>query len=58
MKYTKSKIKIGDRLRILKNDNPFRKGYKPIFEILATSTKKPPAYIIKDLEKKRSGKIL
>ena len=55
-KYTKPKFKIGDRVRISKNDIPFRKGYKPqftdeIFEISAISTKKPPTYIIKDLEK-------
>ena len=56
-KYTKPKFKIGDRVRISKkNYIPFRKGYKPqftdeIFEILALSTKKPPTYIIKDLDK-------
>ena len=55
-KYTKPKCKIGDRVRISKNDIPFRKRYKPqftdeIFEILAKSTKKPPTYIIEDLEK-------
>ena len=55
-KYTKPKSKIGDRIRISKNDIPFRKVYKPqftdeIFGILAISTKKPPTYIIKDLEK-------
>ena len=55
-KYTKPKFKIGDRVKISKNDIPFRKGYKPqfsdeIFEISAISTKKPPTYIMKDLEK-------
>ena len=55
-KYTKPKFKIGDRVRISKNDIPFRKGYKPqftdeIFEISAISTKKPSIYIIKDLKK-------
>ena len=43
-KYTKPKFKIGDRVRISKNDISFRKGYKPqftdeIFEISALSTK-------------------
>ena len=62
-KYTKPKFKIGDRVRISKNDIPFRKGYKPqftdeIFEISTISTKKPPTYIIKDLEKEKIlGKI-
>ena len=54
-RYKKLKFKVGDRVRISKNDIPFRKGYKPqftdeIFENLAVSTKKPPTYIIKDLE--------
>ena len=44
LKYTKPKLKIGDRVRISKNDILFRKGYEPkftdeIFEILALSTK-------------------
>ena len=30
-KYTKPKFKIGDRVRISKNDIPFRKGYRPQF---------------------------
>ena len=43
-------------MRVSKNDIPFRKGYKPqftdkIFEISAISTKKPPLYILKDLNK-------
>ena len=55
-KYTKPKLKFGDRIRISKNDIPFRKGYKPqftdeVFEISVISTKKPPTYIIKDLKK-------
>ena len=55
-RYKKLKFKVGNRVRISKNDIPFRKGYKPqftdeIFEISAVSTKKPPTYIIKDLEK-------
>ena len=55
-KYTKPKLKIGDRVRISKNDIPFRIEYKSqftdeIFEISAISTKTPPTYIIKDLEK-------
>ena len=52
----KLKFKVEDKVRISKNDIPFRKGYKPqftaeIFEISAISTKKPPTYIIKDLDK-------
>ena len=55
-RYKKLKFEVGDRVRISKNDILFRKGYKPqftdeIFEISAVSTKKPPTYIIKDLEK-------
>ena len=55
-RYQKRKIKIGDRVRISKNDIPFRKGYKPQFthevlKIKAISTKKSPTYIIKDLDK-------
>ena len=55
-RYKKLKFKVGDRVRISKNNIPFRKGYKPqftdeIFEISAVSTKKPPTYIIKDLDK-------
>ena len=55
-RYKKLKFKVGDRVRISKNDIPFRKGYKPqftdeIFEISAVSTKKPPTNIIKDLDK-------
>ena len=63
-KYKKPKFKIGDRVRISKNGITFRKGYKPqftveIFEISAISTKKPPTYIIKDLDKEEIlGKIL
>ena len=57
-KFTKPKCKIVDRVRISKNDIPFRKGYKPqfideIFEISAISTKKPPTYNIKDLKKEK-----
>ena len=51
--FRKPKIKIGDRVRISKNDSPFRKGYKPqftkeVFEIFASSSRKPPTYTIKD----------
>ena len=47
---------FGDRVRISTKDIPFQKGYKPqftdeIFETSAISTKKPPTYIIKDLDK-------
>ena len=43
-RYKKLKFKVGDSVRISKNDIPFRKGYKPqftdeIFEISAVSTK-------------------
>ena len=46
-KYTKPKIKNGDRARISKYELPFRKGYKSqftqeFFEIVAISSKKPP----------------
>ena len=55
-RYEKLKFKVGDRVRISKNDIPFRKDYKKQFtdevlEISATSKKKPPIYIIKDLDK-------
>ena len=51
--FKKPTFKIGDRVRIAKNDLLFRKGYKPqftreIFEIVAIATRKPPAYTIKD----------
>ena len=51
-KYTKPKFKIGDRVRISKNDIPFRKGHKPQFtdEISAISTKKPPTYSTSDIK--------
>ena len=54
--YKKLKFKVGDEVRVSKNDIPFRKRYKPqftdkIFEISAISTIKPPTYIIKDLDK-------
>ena len=57
-KYTKQKFEIGDRVRISKNDIRFRKGYKPQFtdenfKSSAISTKKPPTYIIKDLQKEK-----
>ena len=43
-RYKKLKFKVGDRVKISKNDIPFRKGYKPqftdeIFKISAVSTK-------------------
>ena len=51
--FRKPKFEVGDRVRISKNDSPFRKGYKPqcskdVFEIVAISSKKPPTYTIKD----------
>ena len=56
--YKKLKFKVGDRVRISKNDIEFRKGYirqftDEIFKISAKSTKKPPTYIIKDLHKEK-----
>ena len=50
--FRKPKFKVGDRVRILKYDLPFRKGYKPqftkeVFKIAAISFKKPPTYTIK-----------
>ena len=55
-RYKKLKFKVGDRVKMSKNDIPSRNGYKPqftdeSFEISAISTKKPPTYIIKDLDK-------
>ena len=46
-------FKTGDRVRILKFDLPFRKGYRPqfsreVFEIVAIATRKPPTNTIKD----------
>ena len=51
--FKKPTFKIGDRVRISKNDLPFRKGYKPqftreMFEIAAIATRKPTTYTIKD----------
>ena len=51
--FKKPTFKIGDRVRISKYDLLFRKGYKPqftreVFEIVATATRKPPTYTIKD----------
>ena len=53
--FKKPAFKIGDRVRILKFDLPFRKGYKPqftreVFKIVAIATRKPPTYTIKDLQ--------
>ena len=55
-RYKRLKFKVGDRVRISKNDILFRKGYKlqftdKIFEVSAISRKKPPTYIIKVLDK-------
>ena len=51
--FKKPSFKVGDRVRISKNDLPFRKGYKPqftreVFEIVAIAKRKPPTYTIKD----------
>ena len=57
-RYKKQKFKFGDRVRTSNKDIPFRKRYKPqfideVFEISAKSTKKPPTYIIKYLDKEK-----
>ena len=51
--FKKPTFKIGDRVRSSKYDLPFCKGYKPqftreVFEIVATATRRPPTYTIKD----------
>ena len=51
--FKKPTFKVGDRVRISKYDLPFGKGYEPhytreAFDIVATATKKPPTYAIKD----------
>ena len=49
----KPKFKIGERVRISKYDLPFKNGHKPqftqeMFETVAISSRKPPAYTVKD----------
>ena len=51
--FNKPKFQVGYRVRISKQDLPFRKGYKPqftneIFKIVALATRKPPTYNIQD----------
>ena len=51
--FNKPKFKVGYRVRISKQDLPFRKGYKPqftneIFKNVALATRKPPTYNIQD----------
>ena len=51
--FKKPTLKIGYRVRISKYDLPFRKGYKPqftreVFQFVASATKEPPTYTIKD----------
>ena len=51
--FKKPTLKVGDRMRISKNDLLFRKSYKPqftreVFETVAIATRKPPTYTIKD----------
>ena len=51
--FKKPTFKTGDRVRISKYDLLFRKGYEPqftseVFETVATATRKPPTYTIKD----------
>ena len=48
----KPKFKVGDSVRISKQDIPFRKGYKPqftneIFQIVKVLSSNPPTYNIK-----------
>ena len=58
--YKKPEFGIGDRVHIYKYDLPFRKGYKPqftqeIYEIVASATKKPPTFTIKDEQEEVIG---
>ena len=51
--YKKPKFGIGDGVRVSEYDLPSRRGYIPqytqkIFEIVASATKKPPTFTIKD----------
>ena len=51
--FNNPKFHVGHRVRISKQDLPFRKGYKPqftneIFKIVALATRKPPTYNIQD----------
>ena len=51
--FKKPIFKIGEGVRISKYDLPFSKGYKPqftreVFEMVASATRKPPTYTIKD----------
>ena len=51
--FRKPKFKVRDRVRISKNDLPFRQGYKPqftqeVFGIVAIPSRKTPTYTIKD----------
>ena len=60
--YKKTKLGIGDRVRISKYDLPLRKKYKPqytqeFFEIVAIATKKPPTYPIKGEQEVIRGKF-
>ena len=48
---TEAKFEIGDKFRISKSDLPFKKGNKPqctkkVFEIVGSSSRKPPTYTI------------
>ena len=51
--FNKPKFQVGYRVRISKQDLPFRKEYKPqftneIFKIFAFATRKPPTYNMQD----------
>ena len=57
--FNKPKFYVGHRVRISKQNLPFRKGYKPqftneIFKIVALATRKPPTYDIQD----EQGKVI
>ena len=51
--FNKPKFQVGYRVRISKQDLPFRKGYKPqftneTFKLVALATRKPPTYNVQD----------
>ena len=58
-RYKELKFKVGQRVRVSKNDFLFGKACKPqftdeIFETSALSTEKPSTYIIKYLDKEKT----
>ena len=51
--FNKPKFEVEFRVRICKQESPFRKGYKPqltndIFKIIVLATCKPPTYNLQD----------